>query len=198
MKAIIFLVLNYIVGSIPWALVVGKVFYNTDVRKYGSGNLGATNAGRVLGKKVAYIVTVLDALKGFVMFMILSRFDYIIACYTIIFVAVGHCYPLFANFKGGKAVATSFGIILAISVASLKSFIIIFLVPVAIWFLISKVTEYVSLASLLATFLSVVFSAFICDNYVTISLLMIWLLIVYKHKDNIGRLLKGTENKKNY
>ncbi|NMA16345.1 MAG: glycerol-3-phosphate acyltransferase, partial [Erysipelotrichia bacterium] len=70
--------------------------------------------------------------------------------------------------------------------------------PVAIWFLISKVTEYVSLASLLATFLSVVFSAFICDNYVTISLLMIWLLIVYKHKDNIGRLLKGTENKKNY
>lgn len=198
MKAIIFLVLNYIVGSIPWALVVGKVFYNTDVRKYGSGNLGATNAGRVLGKKVAYIVTVLDALKGFVMFMILSRFDYIIACYTIIFVAVGHCYPLFANFKGGKAVATSFGIILAISVASLKSFIIIFLVPVAIWFLISKVTEYVSLASLLATFLSVVFSAFICDNYVTISLLMIWLLIVYKHKENISRLLKGTENKKNY
>lgn len=198
MKAIIFSVLNYIVGSIPWALVVGKVFYNTDVRKYGSGNLGATNAGRVLGKKVAYIVTVLDALKGFVMFMILSRFDYIIACYTIIFVAVGHCYPLFANFKGGKAVATSFGIILAISVASLKSFIIIFLVPVAIWFLISKVTEYVSLASLLATFLSVVFSAFICDNYVTISLLMIWLLIVYKHKENISRLLKGTENKKNY
>lgn len=198
MKAIIFLVLNYIVGSIPWALVVGKVFYNTDVRKYGSGNLGATNAGRVLGKKVAYIVTVLDALKGFVMFMILSRFDYIIACYTIIFVAVGHCYPLFANFKGGKAVATSFGIILAISVASLKSFIIIFLAPVAIWFLISKVTEYVSLASLLATFLSVVFSAFICDNYVTISLLMIWLLIVYKHKENISRLLKGTENKKNY
>ncbi len=198
MKVIIFSVLNYIVGSIPWALVVGKVFYNTDVRKYGSGNLGATNAGRVLGKKVAYIVTVLDALKGFVMFMILSRFDYIIACYTIIFVAVGHCYPLFANFKGGKAVATSFGIILAISVASLKSFIIIFLAPVAIWFLISKVTEYVSLASLLATFLSVVFSAFICDNYVTISLLMIWLLIVYKHKENISRLLKGTENKKNY
>ena len=169
MKVIIFSVLNYIVGSIPWALVIGKVFYNTDVREHGSGNLGATNAGRVLGKKVAYIVTVLDALKGFIMFMILSKFDYKIACFTIIFVTIGHCYPLFAN-----------------------------LVPVLIWFLISNITEYISLASLVATFLSVILSTFVCKGYVTVSLLMIWLLIVYKHKENINRLLKGTENKKNY
>jgi len=198
MKVIIFSVLNYIVGSIPWALVIGKVFYNTDVREHGSGNLGATNAGRVLGKKVAYIVTVLDALKGFIMFMILSKFDYKIACFTIIFVTIGHCYPLFANFKGGKAVATSFGIILAISLSSFKSFLVVFLVPVLIWFLISNITEYISLASLVATFLSVILSTFVCKGYVTVSLLMIWLLIVYKHKENINRLLKGTENKKNY
>ena len=134
MKFFIFSVLNYIVGSIPWSLVIGKVFYNTDVRKHGSGNLGATNTGRTLGKKAAYAVAVLDALKGFFMFLILSAIDFKTACLTIIFVPVGHCYPLFANFKGGKAVATTFGIILAVSISSLKSFILVFLLPLAIWF----------------------------------------------------------------
>ncbi len=198
MKVLIFAVLNYLVGSIPWALVIGKVFYNTDVRKHGSGNLGATNAGRVLGKKVAIIVTVLDALKGFFMFLILSRFDYKIACLTSFFVAVGHCYPLFANFKGGKAVATTFGIILAVSINSLKSFIWVFLVPVLIWFLISGLTQYVSLASLVATCLAVIISYFVNPNYVTVSLLALWILVVFKHKENIVRLVKGTENKRNY
>ncbi|MGI6608224.1 MAG: glycerol-3-phosphate 1-O-acyltransferase PlsY [Erysipelotrichaceae bacterium] len=198
MKAIIFSVLNYLAGSIPWALVIGKVFYNTDVRKYGSGNLGATNAGRVLGKKVAYIVTVLDALKGFIMFIILSQVDYKLACLTIIFVAVGHCYPLFANFKGGKAVATSFGIVLAFSINSFKSFLLIFLLPVLIWFFISNTTEYVSLASLVSLFSSFIFSIFISQNYISLSILAIWLLVVYKHKENIQRLLSGTENKRNY
>ncbi|HPW53610.1 MAG TPA: glycerol-3-phosphate 1-O-acyltransferase PlsY [Erysipelotrichaceae bacterium] len=198
MKLIIFAILNYIVGSVPWALVIGKVFYNTDVRKHGSGNLGATNTGRTLGKKAAYAVAIMDALKGFFMFLILSGFDYEAACLTSIFVPLGHCYPLFANFKGGKAVATTFGIILAVSIHSLKSFLLVFLLPVAIWFLISKVTEYVSLASLVSTLLSVIISFFVCQRYVTFALLAIWILIVYKHKDNIERLLKGTENKKNY
>ncbi len=198
MKVIIFAVLNYIVGSIPWALVIGKVFYNTDVRKHGSGNLGATNTGRTLGKKAAVAVAVLDALKGFFMFLILSRFDYKVACLTSIFVAIGHCYPLFAGFKGGKAVATTFGIILALSIHSLKSFLLGFLLPLGIWFLITKMTEYVSLASLISVLVAVIISAFINHSYITLSLLMIWLLVVYKHKDNIQRLLKGTENKRNY
>lgn len=198
MKVIIFAILNYIVGSIPWALVIGKVFYNTDVRKHGSGNLGATNTGRTLGKKAAIAVAVLDALKGFFMFLILSRFDYKTACLTNIFVAVGHCYPLFANFKGGKAVATTFGIILALSIYSLKSFLLGFLLPLGIWLLITKMTEYVSLASLISVLTAVVISAFINHSYVTLSLLLIWLFVVYKHKDNIQRLIKGTENKRNY
>ncbi|MGI6509283.1 MAG: glycerol-3-phosphate 1-O-acyltransferase PlsY [Erysipelotrichaceae bacterium] len=198
MKVIIFAILNYIVGSIPWALVIGKVFYNTDVRKHGSGNLGATNTGRTLGKKAAIAVAVLDALKGFFMFLILSRFDYKTACLTSIFVAVGHCYPLFANFKGGKAVATTFGIILALSIYSLKSFLLGFLLPLGIWLLITKMTEYVSLASLISVLTAVVISAFINHSYVTLSLLLIWLFVVYKHKDNIQRLIKGTENKRNY
>ncbi len=198
MKVIIFAVLNYLVGSIPWALVIGKVFYNTDVREHGSGNLGATNTGRALGKKAAVAVAVLDALKGFFMFLILSRFDYKIACFTSIFVAVGHCYPLFANFKGGKAVATTFGIILAVSIYSLKSFLLVFLLPVGFWFLITRITEYVSLASLISVFLAVIISAFVNPNYVTYSLFAIWVLVVYKHKENIQRLLKGTENKRNY
>ncbi len=198
MKVIIFAILNYIVGSIPWALVIGKVFYNTDVRKHGSGNLGATNTGRTLGKKAAVAVAVLDALKGFFMFLILSRFDYKTACLTSIFVAVGHCYPLFANFKGGKAVATTFGIILALSIYSLKSFLLGFLLPLGIWLLITKMTEYVSLASLISVLTAVVISAFINHSYVTLSLLLIWLFVVYKHKDNIQRLIKGTENKRNY
>lgn len=115
MYEILLILLGYLYGSIPFALVIGKVFYNTDVRESGSGNLGGTNAGRVLGKKAGISVIVLDALKAVIIFYLSSylslKFNLnpdikYIAGLACIF---GHCYPIFAEFRGGKAVSTSLG-----------------------------------------------------------------------------------------
>ena len=121
MYEILLILLGYLYGSIPFALVIGKVFYNTDVRESGSGNLGGTNAGRVLGKKAGISVIVLDALKAVIIFYLSSylslKFNLnpdikYIAGLACIF---GHCYPIFAEFRGGKAVSTSLGYFLCIT-----------------------------------------------------------------------------------
>lgn len=121
MYEILLILLGYLYGSIPFALVIGKVFYNTDVRESGSGNLGGTNAGRVLGKKAGISVIVLDALKAVIIFYLSSylslKFNLnpdikYIAGLACIF---GHCYPIFAEFRGGKAVSTSLGYFLVLN-----------------------------------------------------------------------------------
>ncbi len=199
MKYVFFALLNYLVGSIPWALVIGKVFYKTDVRQYGSRNLGATNVGRTLGKKVGILVAILDASKGFIMFMIESKISYQLALFTVIFVAIGHCYPIFAGFKGGKAVATTFGIMLALSLGSLRSFLLIFLIPGLLWVAISEITKFVSLASILSVLTSVITTRFIINDASKAAvLLLLFVFITYRHKDNIVRLISGKENKLNY
>ncbi|MDO4378411.1 MAG: glycerol-3-phosphate 1-O-acyltransferase PlsY [Erysipelotrichia bacterium] len=199
MRYLLFALLNYLVGSVPWALVIGKLFYQTDVRQYGSGNLGATNVGRTLGKKAAIIVGLLDGFKGFIMFMIESKISYDAALYTVIFVAIGHCYPIFAGFKGGKAVATAFGIMLALSLGSIKAFFLSFLVPGIIWLIISKTTKYVSLASLMAVLTSALSTFIFFKDYNKAAvLLLLFVFVCYRHKDNIVRLINGTENKTNY
>ena len=109
---IVILILAYLFGSIPWALVIGKVFYKTDIRHHGSGNLGGSNAGRVLGKKAGVSVIALDALKALfsvVLAKTLNMSDTICVLAGLM-CCVGHCFPIFANFKGGKAVATTVGI----------------------------------------------------------------------------------------
>ncbi|MEG0683816.1 MAG: glycerol-3-phosphate acyltransferase, partial [Coprobacillus sp.] len=112
---ILLIVMSYLYGSIPFALVVGKLFYNTDIRKQGSGNLGGSNAGRVLGKKAGISVIVLDASKCCISILLAKLVinamglnnDIIYLC--ALACMLGHCYPIFAKFKGGKAVATAMG-----------------------------------------------------------------------------------------
>ena len=198
MNFVIFSIINYLVGSISWALVIGKLFYKTDVREFGSKNLGATNVGRTLGKIPAIIVAVLDALKGFFWYIIEVNIDPIAAILTVIFAAIGHCYPIFAQFKGGKAVATSFGILLALSISSYKEFILIFLIPLLIWLMIKKFTSLVSLASLIALFISALLSLICLDYYKSIVIFILFIFVSYRHKDNIKRLLAGKETKSNY
>jgi len=196
---IIFAILNYFIGSVENALIIGKLIYKTDVRNFGSGNLGATNTGRVLGKKAAYAVAILDGLKGFICFVIESKINYEAAFIASIFVAIGHCFPFFAGFRGGKAVATTFGIILAISLKSLTLFIGLFIVPLVIWALIAKFTQYVSLASLIGIFSSLIISLFIQeDMIVCFTLFVLLIIVVIRLSSNIDRLVKGNENKKNY
>ena len=118
-QTLILMILAYLYGSIPFALVIGKLFYHTDVREYGSGNLGGSNTGRVLGKKAGLIVIILDISKCMISVLVTMLLSNIVELpdYAIYLVAlsciIGHCFPIFASFKGGKAVIGIFWILIS-------------------------------------------------------------------------------------
>ncbi|MBR5289997.1 MAG: glycerol-3-phosphate 1-O-acyltransferase PlsY [Erysipelotrichaceae bacterium] len=195
---ILILILAYLFGSIPWALVIGKVFYKTDIRNHGSGNLGGSNAGRVLGKKAGVAVIALDALKALlsvVLAKVMNMSDTICVLAGLM-CCVGHCFPIFANFKGGKAVATTVGFVIGISVLITHEFMIMSLIPIVTFFVVLKLTKFVSLSSMIAIGMAAVCAFIAQDNLViSLSITVLWLFVCYRHKANIGRLLKGNETK---
>ncbi len=196
MKYIFVILCSYLFGSIPWALVIGKVFFHKDIREEGSGNLGASNAGRVLGKPVAIIVTILDALKAFFSMLI----AHYVAPEAILFAGVacciGHCFPIFAKFKGGKAVATTYGFLLGVVVFITGQWFWQFLFPIICFFIFLYMSKMVSVASIMSIFVAVVTGFFInVDLRVSLAVLLLWLLITYRHRDNINRIKQGKENK---
>ncbi|MCP9769131.1 glycerol-3-phosphate 1-O-acyltransferase [Lacihabitans sp. LS3-19] len=182
----------YLLGSIPTAYWYAKFFHGIDIRQHGSGNIGATNSLRVLGKKAGIIVLIFDLLKGLIP-AYLARFlglsedlVFLIGITSIL----GHIFSVFAGFKGGKGIATSLGVILAVSPIGGGVSVLVFITVVYI-------TKYVSLGSLLAGLAFVVY--FLISNgvlnslsYIAIGLL---LLIVFTHRVNIQKLMHGNENK---
>ena len=195
MYEILLILLGYLYGSIPFALVIGKVFYKTDVRESGSGNLGGTNAGRVLGKKAGISVIVLDALKAVIIFYLSSylslKFNLnpdikYIAGLACIF---GHCYPIFAEFRGGKAVSTSLGYFLCIEPLYAVVAIVVFL-------LVLKISKYVSLSSISTALIVLCITPFLAVSITAkLCMLVAVILLVYRHKDNIKRIKNHTESK---
>ena len=195
MYEILLILLGYLYGSIPFALVIGKVFYNSDVRESGSGNLGGTNAGRVLGKKAGISVIVLDALKAVIIFYLSSylslKFNLnpdikYIAGLACIF---GHCYPIFAEFRGGKAVSTSLGYFLCIEPLYAVVAIVVFL-------LVLKISKYVSLSSISTALIVLCITPFLAVSITAkLCMLVAVILLVYRHKDNIKRIKNQTESK---
>ena len=195
MYEILLILLGYLYGSIPFALVIGKVFYNTDVRESGSGNLGGTNAGRVLGKKAGISVIVLDALKAVIIFYFSSylslKFNLnpdikYLAGLACIF---GHCYPIFAEFRGGKAVSTSLGYFLCIEPLYAVVAIVVFL-------LVLKISKYVSLSSISTALIVLCITPFLAVSITAkLCMLVAVILLVYRHKDNIKRIKNQTESK---
>ena len=195
MYEILLILLGYLYGSIPFARVIGKVFYNTDVRESGSGNLGGTNAGRVLGKKAGISVIVLDALKAVIIFYLSSylslKFNLnpdikYIAGLACIF---GHCYPIFAEFRGGKAVSTSLGYFLCIEPLYAVVAIVVFL-------LVLKISKYVSLSSISTALIVLCITPFLAVSITAkLCMLIAVILLVYRHKDNIKRIKNHTESK---
>lgn len=195
MYEVLLILLGYLYGSIPFALVIGKVFYNTDVRESGSGNLGGTNAGRVLGKKAGISVIVLDALKAVIIFYLSSylslKFNLnpdikYIAGLACIF---GHCYPIFAEFRGGKAVSTSLGYFLCIEPLYAVVAIVVFL-------LVLKISKYVSLSSISTALIVLCITPFLAVSITAkLCMLIAVILLVYRHKDNIKRIKNHTESK---
>ncbi|MDD6468095.1 MAG: glycerol-3-phosphate 1-O-acyltransferase PlsY [Erysipelotrichaceae bacterium] len=194
---LIYLLIGYLIGSIPFALVIGLVFYKKDIRNYGSGNLGGSNAGRVLGKKAGFAVIALDVLKAIIPVLIVAVFvDYDLAIATGLGAAIGHCYPLYAHFKGGKAVATSFGYVGAITVFDPKQFILLLIVPLIILYLVVKTTKYVSVGSMVSFGMVMILSYFVQSNLtLSISFTFLWLFIIYRHIPNIKKLRNHTETK---
>ena len=190
--------LAYLLGSIPVAVWIGKYFYGVDVREHGSGNAGATNVLRTLGKKAGVSVLLLDMLKGFaaVNLSYLTTIPQDSDAWTnlravlALAAIIGHIFPLFANFKGGKGVATMTGALIALSpVASL--------IAVVIFFLMLALTKYVSLSSIVtALTLPVIFGAWLHESYsLSLYSFAVAIIILITHRKNIQRLMKGKESK---
>ncbi|ASN05608.1 glycerol-3-phosphate 1-O-acyltransferase PlsY [Virgibacillus necropolis] len=190
MEYILFAIIAYLLGSIPSALIVGKVGYKLDIREHGSGNLGATNTFRVLGIKAGIIVTAADILKGTIATLIPLLVDADIYRLIIgLFAVVGHTYPLFAKFKGGKAVATSGGIILGVSPLLFLSIIIAFLLTLYL-------SKYVSLSSIITGVVTVIVAVILQEDIgLIIVSCALAIFVSYRHKDNIKRIRNGTEPK---
>lgn len=190
----LFVVIGYLLGSIPFALVIGKLFYKTDIRKHGSGNLGGTNAGRVLGKKVGAIVIVFDALKIVLAVMIADAYNPDIAVWAGLATAFGHCYPIFAGFKGGKAVATMFGFLIALSYLLRNP--LYFFVPLLCFVIVLKLSKMVSLSSIIAAVISSAQIIITTDSTpMMIASCLFSLLVIFRHRANIKRILDHSESK---
>lgn len=186
----------YLLGSIPTGLWVGKAFYKTDIREHGSKNLGATNSFRVLGKKPGLVVTVVDVLKGTaaVLLPLLTVFNDFSLDPLVLGIAalVGHMLPIFAGFRGGKAVATSAGVLLGYT---WPLFVLIFFV----FFISLKIFKMVSLTSMISATVAFIYGIvdFFVHNNIGLLILtfVLWVFIMYKHRANIERMKNGTEPK---
>ena len=167
------IILSYLFGSVPWSLVIGKVFFHKDIRTEGSGNLGGTNAGRVLGKKVGITVIILDALKAF--------FSMLLASYIA---------------KDPMIYATSFGFFLGIATFINHQYFYQFFLPLLIFLVSLYLCRMVSLSSMIGLGSGILISFLIGNPLsITLSIFVLWLFVVYRHRANIERIKNGTESK---
>ncbi len=196
MKIILAILLAYLLGSVPTAFIFGKLFRGIDIREHGSGNVGATNIARTLGKGYGIIVLLLDFLKGFLAVTVLPMMIFKSAqTPEIIYILLGssaiagHIWTIFLKFKGGKGVATTAGVMVGLGPVILLSCFIIWVIIFAIW-------RYVSLASIIAAIFLPVFAVITGRDISFIIFCAILCLVgVYMHRGNIKRLIQGTENK---
>ncbi|WP_418766653.1 glycerol-3-phosphate 1-O-acyltransferase PlsY [Longicatena caecimuris] len=194
---ILYILLGYLLGSLPFALIIGKLFYKTDVRNYGSGNLGGTNAGRVLGKKTGISVIACDVLKVVVAVGIVSYFDREASIWAGFAAAFGHCYPIFAGFRGGKAVATMFGFLLSTSIFTFQSAWYV-IIPFLFFLVVLYLSKMVSLSSMMAALISslyITYRQFDSSIEIIIASWLLTILVIYRHRSNIKKIADGTENK---
>lgn len=200
MNELLLVILAYLIGSIPSAVWVSQRFFNIDIRDYGSGNAGATNVYRTLGSKWGTIVMLIDMLKGMIavkLALLLPEYADLETAFQNLQIilgmaaVLGHVFPIWADFKGGKGVATLFGMVLGISPLTALSCIGIFA-------LVLYLTRFVSLSSILA---SIAFPVFILvifdvdDQFYRVFAIAVALLVILTHQKNIGRLIRGEESK---
>jgi acyl phosphate:glycerol-3-phosphate acyltransferase len=190
----IIILLAYLLGSIPSGLIIGKSFYGIDIREHGSGNLGGTNTFRTLGIKAGLIVTIMDILKGTLATLLPLLFAsdiHMLDIYMLlagIIAVVGHMFPIFAGFRGGKAVATSGGVLLGYAP-------LLFILLLIVFFIGLYISKYVSLSSMLAGLFAFIYTLFTGDIPLIIVVGLLTSFVIYRHRTNIGRIKNKTEPK---
>ncbi|HDB6476545.1 glycerol-3-phosphate 1-O-acyltransferase PlsY [Staphylococcus aureus] len=198
MMIIVMLLLSYLIGAFPSGFVIGKLFFKKDIRQFGSGNTGATNSFRVLGRPAGFLVTFLDIFKGFITVFFplwlpvhadgpISTFftnGLIVGLCAIL----GHVYPIYLKFQGGKAVATSAGVVLGVNP-------ILLLILAIIFFVVLKIFKYVSLASIVAAICCVIGSLIIQDYILLVVSFLVSIILIIRHRSNIARIFRGEEPK---
>ena len=187
----------YLLGSIPFGIFMAKLFGGADLRRSGSGNIGATNVARVVGPLAGILTLLLDAAKGFFAVWLAARWMHGEALAMVLaglFAMLGHCFPIWLRFRGGKGVATAAGVFLALCPAAMLAGFMLFLLVVGFW-------RYVSLASIAAAsalplLIYLLWAPhFAPPQSVTLTSLAIAILVIYQHRGNISRLLRGEEPK---
>ncbi len=200
MKEALLIITAYLIGSIPTALIISRKFFGIDIRDYGSGNMGATNTFRVLGSKYGTMVMVMDILKGMLAVALynflpyylhneLDRTNFMIGLGLA--AVMGHIFPLFAGFKGGKGVATLLGMIIAVQPVVAVSCVGVFVI-------VLYLTRYVSLSSILGAIMLPVSVLWIWNEHEVmyrIFALLVACLVIITHQKNIGRILRGVESR---
>lgn len=197
MELLFAIIIGYLLGSVPFALVIGKVFFKKDIRNYGSKNPGGSNAGRILGKKAGIAVMILDILKVSLSIFIASglKNNEPVMVSAGLAAAIGHCFPIFARFKGGKAVATMYGFLFGMAMVGPYS-LQIFIMPLLVFIMVLYVWKIISLASMCsAIFIAGYFIIMEKASLMSGALVIFAVLIVWRHWTNIERMIRHEENK---
>tara|TARA_Y100001936_G_scaffold68706_1_gene67704 strand:+ start:63 stop:644 length:582 start_codon:yes stop_codon:yes gene_type:complete len=179
---------SYFLGSIPFGLILTKIFLKKDIREVGSGNIGTTNVLRTGNKYLAALTLLFDLLKGYIsVYITLIYYENLIS-YSALICFVGHIFPIWLKFKGGKGVATYLGVISALS----YKFFLIFGIS---WIVLSFLFRYASLSSIISSLLVFLYVYFLEVNNYSLILFIFFVIILYTHKENIVRLKDSKENK---
>ncbi len=212
LSLILLILLSYLTGAIPFAYIIGKIFKGIDIRKFGSGNLGSTNAFRVLGIGYGILVQLLDIGKGLFVVLVLSNIMYdhlpfsnvtpfeditLVKIIAGVSAVIGHTYSIFVGFKGGKGINTALGMLISLSPVEIS-------VSAGFFVLILLSSGYVSLGSIVASFVFPM-TMFIRENIFNVEIygyktliffsIAVSVFLIYNHRDNIWRLLRGNENR---
>ena len=185
---IIVAVYSYFLGSIPFGLVLTKIFLKKDIRNIGSGNIGTTNVLRTGKKSLAIATLVLDLLKGYFSVIVTLTYFENLTSYSALICLIGHIFPIWLKFKGGKGVAAYLGVILALS----YKFFLVFGVS---WLILSFLFRFASLSSIASSLIIFVYAYFFNDSNYSLILFIFLVIIIYTHRENIVRLKNSKENK---
>jgi len=184
----IIIILSYLIGSIPFGFLLTKIFLKKDIREIGSGNIGATNVLRTGNKLIGYGTLILDIFKAVIPVLIIKYQYPEFLFLSSLSIFLGHVFPIWLKFKGGKGVATYLGVLFCINY-------ILGFVFIISWFLIFLISKYSSLSSLIASLTIPIYHFFIIDNENYYFFIILFIFIFYTHRKNIKRLINNTESK---